>query len=234
MASFLALSYILLLLATYLVYKQLRRISIGSVPGPPWKSWLYGNFPELLKGQAGEIHFKWQAQYGDIVRIRAALGEDRLLVSDPKVLQYIYQTSGYRFIKPRAELRRLLTGSGILLAEGDAHKRQRKVLLPGFGGPEAKYHVPMFFTHIGKMISKWKDLIESTPDEQSAVIDIPSWMSHATLDAIGRAAFDYQFGALDNSTNPLTVAYTNLLFDTFAVPTDNGALSLCLMDWLPN
>ncbi len=23
-------------------------------------------------------------------------------------------------------------------------------------------------------------------------------------------------------------------FDTFAVPTDNSALSLCLMDWLPN
>ncbi len=35
------------------------------------------------------------------------------------------------------------------------------------------------------MVSKWKDLIESTTDEQSAVIDIPSWTSHATLDAIG-------------------------------------------------
>ncbi|KAK0475530.1 cytochrome P450 [Armillaria novae-zelandiae] len=236
MASFLVLSYILLLSATYLVYKKLRRVSIGSVPGPPWKSWLYGNLPDLLKGQAGEVDFKWQAQYGDIVRIRAALGEDRLLVSDPKALQYIYQTSGYRFIKHpgRMELGRLLTGSGILLAEGDDHKRHRKVLLPGFGGPEAKYYVPVFFAHVGKMVSKWKDLIESTPEDQSTVIDIPSWMSHATLDAIGEAAFDYQFGALDDSKNPLTIAYTNLLFDTLAVPTNNGALSLCLMGWLPN
>ncbi len=34
------------------------------------------------------------------------------------------------------------------------------------------------------MASKWKELISAT-DEQSVVIDIPSWTSRATLDAIG-------------------------------------------------
>ncbi|PBK76286.1 cytochrome P450 [Armillaria solidipes] len=252
MALLLTLSSVCLLSALYLVYKRLRRISIADVPGPQWKSWLYGNLPELLKGEAGEMDFKWQGQYGDIVRVRAALGasdsllatcpvadglfvqEDRLLVSDPKTLQYIYQTSGYRFIKPpgRKELGRLLNGTGILFAEGDDHKRHRKVLLPGFGGPEAKFYVPVFFTHAGKMVSKWKELISAT-EEQSVVIDIPSWTSRGTLDAIGEAAFDYQFGALDDSAKPLTNAYTNLLFDTFAAATDNTILSLCLMDWLP-
>ncbi|KAK0453046.1 cytochrome P450 [Armillaria borealis] len=221
MALVLTLSSVCLLSALYLVYKRLRRISIANVPGPQWKSWLYGNLPELLKGEAGEMDFKWQGQYGDIVRVRAALG-----VSDPKTLQYIYQTSGYRFIKPpgRKELGRLLNGTGILFAEGDDHKRHRKVLLPGFGGPEAKFYVPM--------VSKWKELISAT-EEQSVVIDIPSWTSRATLDAIGEAAFDYQFGALDDSAKPLTSAYANLLFDTFAAATDNSTLSLCLMDWLP-
>ncbi len=78
------------------------------------------------------------------------------------------------------------------------------------------------------MTSKWKELISAT-DEQSVVIDIPSWTSRATLDAIGEgmllrptshfiprsttylAAFDYQFGALDESAKPLTNAYTNML-----------------------
>ncbi len=48
------------------------------------------------------------------------LQEDRLLVSDPKALQYIYHTSGYRFIKPpgRKELGRLATGTGIFFVEG--------------------------------------------------------------------------------------------------------------------
>ncbi|KAG7439055.1 cytochrome P450, partial [Guyanagaster necrorhizus] len=180
------------------------------------------------------VDFKWQDQYGDVVRVRAALGEDLLLVSDPKALQYIYQTSGYRFIKPpgRKEIGRLTVGSGIFSVEGDVHKRHRKVLLPGFGGPETRFYAPVFFTHAGKLVSKWKELI-STSDNQSVVIDIPSWTSRATLDAIGEAAFDYQFGALDNSSNPLTIAYTNLFFDIFAVATDNSTLSLNLMEWLP-
>ncbi|KAK0462491.1 cytochrome P450 [Desarmillaria tabescens] len=234
MALLLTLSSFCLLTAVYLVYKRLKHISIATVPGPQWKSWLYGNLPELVKGEAGESDFKWQAQYGDVIRLRAPLGEDRLLVSDPKALQHIYQTSGYRYIKPpgRKEIGRLLNGTGILFAEGEDHKRHRKVLLPGFGGPEAKFYVPVFFTCAGKMASKWKEMI-STTDEQSAVIDVPSWTSRATLDAIGEAAFDYQFGALDHSSKPLTVAYTNMLFDTFGVPTNNVTLSLCLMDWLP-
>ncbi|PBK95281.1 cytochrome P450 [Armillaria gallica] len=235
MALLLPLLSICLFSAVYVVYKRLKRISIANVPGPQWKSWVYGNLPELLKGEAGEMDFKWQSQYGDVVRIRAAFGEDRLLVSDPKALQYIYQTSGYKFMKPPGsgkEFSRLATGTSIFFVEGDDHKRHRKVLLPGFGGPEAKFYVPVFFTHAGKMTSKWKELI-STTDEQSIVIDIPSWTSRATLDTMGEAAFDYQFGALDESANPLTNAYTNMLFDTFGVATDNSTLSLCLMDWLP-
>ncbi|KAK0240869.1 cytochrome P450 [Armillaria nabsnona] len=227
-------SSFVLLSAVYLVYRRLTRVSLANIPGPPSQSFLYGNLPELLRDQAAEVDFKWQATYGDIVRIRAPLGEDRLLVSDPKALQYIYQTSGYRFIKPpgRKALGRLITGPGILSAEGEDHKRHRKVLLPGFGGPEAKFYVPVFFIYASKLASKWKELI-SASDDQSVIIDIPPWTSRAALDAIGEAAFDYPFGALDNSANPLTIAYTNLLFDTFTVRTDNSTLALSLMEWMP-
>ncbi|KAK0462490.1 uncharacterized protein EV420DRAFT_1190859 [Desarmillaria tabescens] len=68
---------------------------------------------KLLKGEAAEVDFKWQDQYSDIVEVNdialatcqvanshIIMQEDRLLVSDPKALQYIYQTSGYRVIKP--------------------------------------------------------------------------------------------------------------------------------------
>jgi hypothetical protein len=37
---------------------------------------------------------------------------------------------------------------------------------------------------IAKLGSKWTDIITSSPDS-SAVLDIPSWVSRATLDAIG-------------------------------------------------
>ncbi len=63
------------------------------------------------------------------------------------------------------------------------------------------------------------------------------------------AAFDYSFGALDDSDNQLTKVYANLLwvipvprivtpsqwfsFDIFGIPTKASILSLSVMDHLP-
>ncbi|SJL11330.1 uncharacterized protein ARMOST_14733 [Armillaria ostoyae] len=83
------------------------------------------------------------------------------------------------------------------------------------------------------MAQKWKDSIEVSSD-QSAVIDVSSWISRATLDAIGQAAFDYQFGALDDSDNALAKAYYNLFFDLFGAMTKRAILSMSIMDHLPS
>ncbi len=121
------------------------------------------------------------------------------------------------------------------------------------------------------MASKWKELI-STTDEQSVIIDIPSWTLCAMLDAIGKGVLlrptfhfisscnnissriqlfiwhsrqpgqtsyyhVYKYGVSYLSLFYLreTTLMNNLLhrFDTFAAATENSALSLCLMDWLP-
>ncbi|KAG7448645.1 cytochrome P450 [Guyanagaster necrorhizus] len=218
------------LAVTYSFYKRWTRISISHIPGPESKSFLYGNLPELFQAQAGEIDFKWQQMYGDVIRIRAPLGEDRLLISDPKALQYIYHTASYRFPKPqsRVQISRLTFGPGITNVDGDDHKRHRKVMLPGFGGPESKSFFPTFFACAEKMAQRWKDSIEVSPD-QSTVLDVSSWISRATLDAIGQAAFDYEFGALDDSDNVLAKA-----FDLFGVMTNRAILFLSVMDHLPS
>ncbi|KAK0202327.1 cytochrome P450 [Desarmillaria ectypa] len=219
---------------TYTAYRRWRRISISDVPGPECKSFLYGNLPEFLEGQAGETDFKWRDKYGDVLRIQAPLGEDRLFIADPKAIQYIYHTASYRFPKAegRRQISRLLFGPGLSNVDGDVHKRQRKVMLPGFGGPESKAFVPIFSECAEKMCNKWRDEIELSAD-QSIALDVTSWISRATLDAIGYAAFDYSFGALDDSDNQLTKAYANLFFDTFGTPTKSAILSLSVMDHLP-
>ncbi|KAF5372717.1 hypothetical protein D9757_011652 [Collybiopsis confluens] len=43
--------------------------------------------------------FSWQEQYEDVIKFKAPLGSDSLLISDPKALQHILQTSGYRWEK---------------------------------------------------------------------------------------------------------------------------------------
>ncbi|KAJ7188982.1 cytochrome P450 [Mycena filopes] len=222
------------LVCCYTTYRRFTRISVADVPGPEPSSWLLGNMPQLFGGQVGEAEFKWQEIYGGVVRIRASFGEDRLLVTDPKALQYIYQTSGYRFHKQseRIELTRLIGGRGILWADGDDHKRHRKVMLPGFSSSEARALLPLFFSKAAQIGAKWKDIIGATA-EQSAVLNITGWASRATLDAIGEAAFDYRFGAMENANNVVGAAYSNVLMNTFGSPSDASLLALSMLQYVP-
>ncbi|KAK0239393.1 cytochrome P450 [Armillaria nabsnona] len=219
----------------YVLYKRLTRVSISDIPGPESRSFLFGNITELLQAQAGEVDFKWQKLYGDVVRVRAPLGEDRLLISDPKAIQYVYHTSSYAFPKPqsRRQISGMMFGRGVGNVDGQDHVRQRKVMNPAFGFPETKSYIPIFSSCAEKMVQKWIELI-TDDNGQSTVIEVTNWLSRATLDAIGEAAFDYQFNAVDEPNSPLVKAYSNVFFDVFGIPSNLGVLYMTVMDHLPS
>ena len=77
------------------------------------------------------------------------------------------------------------------------------------------------------MCAKWLEIIESSSD-QKAVFNIPAWLSRGTLDAIGQgssllpldkngpsnfplAAFDVQFGTIQNDGHLLARKYDNIM-----------------------
>ncbi|KAG2153139.1 cytochrome P450 [Suillus clintonianus] len=222
------------LVIVYAVYRRYSHISLADVPGPESASFIMGNLKELYQGQAAEADFKWQAQYGNIVRFKGCFGEDQLMISDPAALQYIFVKSSYRFPKPhdRRVLSQLMNGKGILWADGDDHKRHRKVMLPGFGGPESKAFLLLFKSCAESMSNKWMDII-SNSKEQSVVFDIPAWMSRATLDAIGEAAFDFRFNSMDNNENALARSYRNIMSDVFGSPSDRQILFQGISKYIP-
>ncbi|KAL0956199.1 hypothetical protein HGRIS_002356 [Hohenbuehelia grisea] len=207
----------------YVLYRRRSRISVSHVPGPEPESFLLGNFKELFQSKAAEADFKWTRQYGDIVRIKGICGEERLLIADPKALQYIVHTSGYNFMKwpDRTELSRVLMGRGLLWADGHIHKRQRKVMLPGFGTGEARSFLPLFRKVASQLSVHWLDILGAAPD-QTSVLDVPHWLSRATLDAVGEAAFDYHFGALENQDNEFAKSYFGLMANTVGSPPDSA------------
>lgn len=227
-ASFVALAIV------YGAYRRYSRISLADVPGPESASFVMGNLKELYQGQAAEADFKWQAQYGNIVRFKGSFGEDRLMISDPAALQYIFVKSGYRFPKPHdlRVLSQMINGKGIIWTEGDDHKRQRRVVLPGFGGPESKAFLLLFKNCAESLSNKWMETI-SNSNEGSVVLNIPAWLSRATLDAIGEAAFDVRFGSIDNNESALARSYRNILTDVFGSPSDKQVLFQGIATYIP-
>ncbi|KIJ29586.1 hypothetical protein M422DRAFT_268929 [Sphaerobolus stellatus SS14] len=127
----------------------------------------------------GEADLSFTKEYGTAIRTKATFGRDVLFTCDPKALQYILNTSGYNYPKAadRRVITEILTGRGLVWAEGTQHARHRKIMNPA---------VPKLKT----------DLING---DEPKVVNILSWLHRTTLDAIGEAAFGYKFHAIDRS-----------------------------------
>ncbi|KZV64465.1 cytochrome P450 [Peniophora sp. CONT] len=229
MALFDTLSFLLYWLAVgvffLLVATALRffRPTLKGIRGPPRSSFWLGNQGDIrYQGEVGDVEFPWLNEFGGAWKLYGPLGEERLALADPKALQYVLQTSGYRFPKSpdtRASVRMIL-GEGIAWVHGDQHQRHRKIMNPAFSVPQLKSFMPLFLRHANKLVQKWKDQEISPATGNDPVINIHPWLSRTTLDVIGEAGFGYQFGALDDtkSQHELSGVYDNLFVDSTLYP----------------
>lgn len=80
-----------------------------------------------------------------------------------------------------------LIGCGMLAAEGQVHKRQRRVATPAFSIQNLRALVPLVFSKGVKMRDKWQGLLSEQSEEKGVKMDVCDWMSRATFDVIGSA-----------------------------------------------
>ena len=94
--------------------------------------------------------------------------------------------------------RRLITnliGCGMLAAEGQVHRRQRRVATPAFSIQNLRALVPLVFKKGEELKDKWTELIKAENSDQAghvekwkpARLDVCMWVSRATFDVIGLA-----------------------------------------------
>lgn len=109
----------------------------------------------------------------------------------------------------------------MLAAEGDVHKRQRRVATSAFGVANMKALVPTVWGKGNELKERWLGLIQDSDGGSSDGIrlDVCSWISRATFDVIGLAGFDYQFNAIQDETNELFCAYK----DMFEIAVSQGS-----------
>ena len=133
-------------------------------------------------------------------------------------------SKSYDFVKPfqvRFGLGRIL-GIGVLLAEGDEHKTQRKNLMPAFAFRHIKEIYPVFWKKSQELVecvsaAKGYDPAEATvtpgspaaagPQHKPGSIELGGWLSRATLDIIGVSGMGQDFNSLQDPSNKLNQTY---------------------------
>lgn len=190
------------------------------IPGPPNKSKynkynlpFLGNFPDILNEEAGIPHRQWIEQYGGIVCYRGLFNSQRILVADPKAIQHVFNTNSYKYPKPSNLVRLLgkVIGHGVLLAEGDVHRKQRKMLNPAFSHKHIKDMVHIMAGPAETLGRQWEEQVNRS-GEKPFELDITVDLGSCTLDIIGLSGFGYDFQALTNPDNEMSMAYRELFY----------------------
>ncbi|KAK0227783.1 cytochrome P450 [Armillaria fumosa] len=218
------LFFLVSLLALTRAYYRHNLKCIRKIRGPPRTSLLLGLSQchgWMMRNQKnfGELEMKWFQEYGAVFRIGGCFGQDVLMLSDPKALKYVLQTSGYRFPKSPDSVHLFagLFGPGVSVAEGTVHQRQRKILNPAFSAFQLRQSLPLFQSFTSKLINKLKHVISN--DGAGRVIDVLPWTRKVALDIIGITAFRYRFNALDDGASELREALHNVFIESQASPS---------------
>ncbi len=183
------------------------------LPEPPGSSFFNGQWPTLVKEPSGIPMRRWvnEIPNNGLIRYRHLFNRDRLLLTSPKALAEVMTTKSYDFVKPdfmRVGIGQLL-GIGVLLAEGDEHKIQRKNLMPAFNFRHIKELYPIFWSKSVEMVQA---IYSSLPAASStaASIEIGEWASRATLDIIGIAGMGQEFNSIADPHTELNQVYRHI------------------------
>ncbi|KAG2058507.1 cytochrome P450 [Suillus hirtellus] len=214
----------LVVLIAYIAWRNTQRYNLKDIRGPASHSFWLGSEKVVRNAQqVGDLEFQWARQYGSTWMVKECLGEEVLWTADPRALQYVFHTSGYRFSKRTVvtETTRLFTGESILTADAVDHQRHRKIMNPAFGAAQLRTFLPVFRRSAARLSQKWKDIIQLGDKSDGCIVNVSETLSRMTLDVIGEVAFDYRFGVLNDNgvDNELVQAFNNLFIDTLLNPS---------------
>ncbi|KAE8354510.1 cytochrome P450 [Aspergillus coremiiformis] len=189
---------------------------IKNLPSPTKRSWLTGNSNNLLLEAPYPDMQKWvdNVPNDGLIRYYVSVNLERILPVSPKALSELLVSKSYEFPKPdfvKASLKPLTGSHGLLLVEGDDHKKQKKNLLPAFAYRHIKDLYPIFWTKTIEMVMRMEEDLRNKADPTDNVLRMGSYASRTALDIIGIAGMDHDFESLRNPDSRLVQIYHNLM-----------------------
>ncbi|OCH90175.1 cytochrome P450 [Obba rivulosa] len=182
--------------------------SLRHLPGPPRGGLFYGNLKSVFAGDNSAVHEAWLEKYGHVIKYKGFFNKDRLYTTDLKAVNH-FLTHSSDYQKPalaRFFLSKML-GEGLLIAEGESHRKQRRVLNPAFGPGQIRELTSIFIDQARELCSFWDAKISTLGEP--ARINVLDGLSKTTLNIIGLAGFNYYFDALNpDKKNELSEAFS--------------------------
>src|SRR3954447_13453940 len=152
-------------------------------PGPPGLP-LVGNLFDFRKDVL-RLVLDAHRQYGDVVRFRLGPNLVHLLCHPDHVEQVLVRWAEIYDKSTRSASKiRSITGDGLLTSNGDAWRRQRRLMQPAFNGRRIDTFVPMMADATGQMLRRWEALAA-----RGEALDVASEMMRLTYTVVGRALF---------------------------------------------
>ncbi|KAK4949743.1 hypothetical protein LTR10_011585 [Elasticomyces elasticus] len=210
--SLLVLWFLVHVLYTTFLYSRFFT-PLKQIPTPPSRSFLKGSHPYDPKTRMIPLR-DWNRTIPNNGLIRFYLPgyQERLLVTSPRALSEILVTNEAHFTKPDFVKIRLqyVTGSGLLLADGEEHRMQRKSLMPAFSYRHIKNLYPAFWSKAREMAQGIEKELKANKLSNNDVIEVRSWASRATMDIIGLTGMDHDFNSLQDPNNSLSRQYRSM------------------------
>ncbi|CAI7565267.1 uncharacterized protein N7487_001528 [Penicillium crustosum] len=183
---------------------------------PAERHWLRGNSTSFLL-EAPYLKLRESVKNRPdqgLIRYYMIANLEIVAVTSPKALGEVLVTKVYDFQNHelvRQALRRI-AGDGILFAEGEQHKTQRKNLLPAFAYRHIKNLYPVFWDKSIEMVKMIEKDLQSrkASGNNDNTVQIRNWASRASLDIIGVAGMDHDFDSLRDPNNTLNQSYRKL------------------------
>ncbi|KAJ7092281.1 cytochrome P450 [Mycena belliarum] len=202
-------------LGAYVLYRAISVVyarltsPLRHLRGPKSPSLVMGNILQLFGGVVTEIEDRWIEEYGTTFKIAGFLSQPDLYTIDTKALHHII-THTQIYQKPLEVQYNLgrVVGPGVLVVEGDVHKRQN----PAFGVPQIRELTRVFVEKSAQLRDIWN--AQAVQNGGTVRLEVMADITKTSLDMIGLAGFNQNINALgtgsDDVPDPLAEAFEAL------------------------
>ncbi|KAF8890488.1 cytochrome P450 [Infundibulicybe gibba] len=212
-------------LVAWLFYRRSRTTVLR---GPHSNNPLLGFTVELARFERPDKLFaRWELDHGPVFQIPSLFGAKHVVLCDPKAIAHFYSKDTFTY-RQTAAVRLYVKhffGPGVLWAEGEIHKRQRKALSPAFSNAAIRNVTSIFYDCAYKLKNSWDStLATATNSKDGVIIEVQQWcfiipIIAFRVDSIGLAGFSHDFGALDGKRSPVVAAFDSFNYSKMSIGT---------------